>query len=223
MPKPDAATKHKHESYGLLSFNRSGQQRSVPLFGAHIRHGHTISLVLHRAEEHRHLASSTYMTTERLIEVEMSEAQFGRLITNMNTGGGVPVTIRFDGQQRCAEPPVYSERQRIREELRERVEGVVSDFDADIEEIEQLFGDKGNVGKTARADILKKLRSMQQRLRNNVPFVHERFDEAVEETVTAAMAEIEAHVTQAALKLGVGSLGGVSRANLLGEGEEGQP
>ena len=44
---------------------------------------------------------------------------------------------------------------------------------------------------------------MQQALRSNVTFIHEQFDESVEETVTAAMAEVEAHVAHIFTTLGL--------------------
>ncbi len=218
MPKPEK-TKHEHESYGMLSINRSSQETRTSLFGSSIRHGHTVSLVLSRAVEYRSLSDSHYHATERLYEVVMSEAQFVRLITNMNTGGGVPVTISYDGEKLCEDPPVYSERQRIREELKDRVEGIVSGFNDDIAAIERLFTEKGSIGKGDRAEILKKLHSMQQQLRNNVPFIHEQFDEAVEETITTAMAEIEAHHREAATRLGLKALQ-EGTANLLPEDTE---
>jgi hypothetical protein len=222
MALPDTEV-HEHESYAVLGFTRSQQSRRVPLFGSPIEHGHTITFVLRRAEEHRASSYSSYYATERLIEGEMSEAQFARLITTMNTGDGVPVTLRYVGGKRCEAPPVFSERQRIREELQEGVERIAGDFDSDIEEIERIF-EKASVGKGDRETILKKMRSMQQRLRSKIPYIHEQFDEAVEETVTAALAEVEAHVTNAAQKLGVEALQNIPRStHLLGDAEtEGQ-
>lgn len=213
MAKPERA-ENSHESYGVLSFKRSSQSRRVRLFGSPLRHAHTVSFTLSRAVEMREPGMSRFHPTNLLIEAEMSEVQFARLITGAHTGG-VPVTIRFEGGRLCEEPPAFNERSRVGEELKAKVESIAGDFDDDVAEIERLFGEKGNVGKGARDAILKKLRSMQQRLRSGVPYLHEQFEAATEETVAEAVAEVAAHAREAAGRGGEVGVG--ARALLAGE------
>jgi hypothetical protein len=196
-----------HESFGVLHASRSQQSRSVPLFGSAIRHGHTVTLAISRGRLVRHHALSyeSYFAGERLIEVEMSSLQWGEFVSGMNLGAGTPVTIRYFGGKRCEDPPYFSERARIREELREKVEGVVGQFDEDIKEVAGIF-EKGSVGKGDRERILRMMRSMQQRLKNSVPYIHEQFDEALAESVVAAKAEVDAHLSHRAQGLGLDAL-----------------
>ena len=85
--------RRSHPSYGMMCFSRitGGDPH---LFGTSIKHNDKISLVLRTAEYDRSLNQNWYYGKKELFEVEMSYTQFVELITHMNMGSGVPVTIK---------------------------------------------------------------------------------------------------------------------------------
>ena len=104
-------------AYGMLSFSRvSGGDPN--LFGSSVEHDHKISLVLKRGEVSRDLNSDWYMGNETLFEVEMSYSQFAELISSMNVGDGVPVTIRHvKGEETPPPVTLVNKRRQFRDEF----------------------------------------------------------------------------------------------------------
>lgn len=82
-----------HESYGLAQFSRIGG-KSGKLFGSSIEHQHFIELTISRASRSRQFQHDHYMPDQELISVFMSPTQFAELLTSLNVGTGVPVTIK---------------------------------------------------------------------------------------------------------------------------------
>ena len=82
----------KHPSYGMLSFHRV-HGAATPLFGSSVQHRDTIRLTLKEGEVKRSLNTDWYFGGKQLFEVEMSLSQFAELITSLNMGDGIPVTI----------------------------------------------------------------------------------------------------------------------------------
>lgn len=204
----DGDTKHTHPSYGMVQFNRRSNGRPGYLFGSAVTdHYHTVSLSISTGcAIEDDLGERRYRAERRIVEVELSAAQFAEAITTMNVGDGVPCTIRRLEGQLVDEPPKpktdversHAAFEAKMAELGRRVDKMV----ADIDRVTEARG----LSKAARKDILDATYKVAQEVRDNIPFYLRLFTEAAERIVTAKKAEADAWLTSAIHRAGVASL-----------------
>ena len=88
----------KNPAYGMLAFHRvTGGDPN--LFGSSVSHNQKIMLTLKEGSISRELNTDWYSGGKTLFEVEMSYTQFAELISAMNVGDGIPVTIRYTNEK----------------------------------------------------------------------------------------------------------------------------
>lgn len=205
----------KHESFGLLSIGRTtGTPRS--LFGSTIRHGNTITLAIYEADVSRNYQKDWYHQRRQLIEIEMSTSQFAEAITTLNCGTGIPVTLRNVVGSHKAYPPAVDFKERAKTELQEEMGELAEKINNLSKDAKEILGRKGSTIKADEKEkILKDLMFLVQEVRNNIPFAHECFQEAVETTVSHAKAEVDSCFTAMREKLGQAVLDGKIEVPLL--------
>jgi hypothetical protein len=187
-----------HPSYGLLQISRATGGRGA-LFGSSVKHQHFIMLRIHRGEARWDLHHTWYSDTGLpLIEVAMSPAQFAEAITSMNMGPGVPCTIQYVGNERQPEPPFTNVRDQYKEEFEQEMTDLQAKVLENTGELEEILAKK-SLTKADRDRIRQMMGLVYRKLKDSVPFIHGQFDEAMEKTVTAAKAEVEAFALHAAL------------------------
>jgi hypothetical protein len=201
----DGSTTDYHESYGVALFSRR-TGGAYNLFGSSIKHGQTIALTISRASKKRDLHQDWIHGEEELIEVLMSPNQFAQMITSMNVGSGVPCTIQYVMAKRMEECPSVEMREQFVDEFKKDVRKVMKDADTIVAEVTEMFKNKQNITKSDRADILAKIGQIMQHVKSNMPFVHSQFNEAMDDTVTEAKAEVEAFVSNKITSLGIEAL-----------------
>jgi hypothetical protein len=208
-------TPETHESYGLLSLSRvTGTPRA--LFGSTIQHGDTIQLSISKGELTRSYQQNRYMDREELIEVEMSAAQFAEAITTLNVGCGVPVTLRRVAGKQIAEPPSVDFKERAKNELKEEMGELAKRIDTLAKDAKEILERKGAPIKAEeKKKILDDLYALVTEVRSNIPFAHECFQGAVDETVVHAKAEVDACLTTMRERLGQQVLDGKISVPLL--------
>ena len=195
-----------HESFDLLSLSRChGTPRS--LFGSTIKHGDTITLSISEGKLYRDFQRNRYHNGQGFIEVEMSQSQFAEAITTLNVGCGVPVTIRHVAGKRMEEPPAVDFKERAKNELNSEMGELAERIDELSKDAKEILTRKGSPIKADEKEkLLKDLMFLVQEVRSNIPFAHECFQEAVEETVTHAKAEVDACLTSYRERLGQAAL-----------------
>ena len=194
--------REQHPSYGMIGFNRV-QATGTTLVGSEFRHQHFVTLRIHRAERHRDLSNDWWFSRECLIEVSLSEAQFVELIARPNTGDGVPCTLEWIMGETMPDPPEPKPiRERYRADMKHDAEECVKDLRVATTDLQKAV-DQGKINKTILRDIIGKLESAACSVDRGIPFVEEQFEEAMEATTRHAAAEIEATVTQTAIRLGL--------------------
>ena len=191
-----------HPSYALLSLSRTtGTPRS--LFGSTIRHGDTIVLTISEGKVYRDFQKNRYHSGKDFIEVEMSGSQFAEAITTMNVGCGVPVTLRHVNGQDMPQPPAVDFKERAKSELKAEMGELAERIDELSKDAVAILSRKGTPIKADEKEkILKDLMFLVQEVRSNIPFAHECFEEAVEETVVHAKAEVDSCLTAMRERLG---------------------
>lgn len=184
--------KEKHESYGMLQFSRMTSSHGRPLFGSSIQHKDTIIMTLKEGEVLRHLNNDYYFGSKEIVQVEMSYSQFAEVITAMNIGTGVPVTINYiQGKGSMEKCPFVDKKQQYEEEFAEHLEDIKKDANDIIREVKEIF-EKKSIGKGDKEEILKKLQRLETQIGSNTEFIYKQFNEQMEKTVTESKGEIEA-------------------------------
>ena len=195
----------KHESFGVAGFfRRTGGNYN--LFGSSIKHGSTVSLKIKRASRKRDLHQFWIHGEEELIEVLFSPNQFAQLLTSMNVGDGVPCTIQYVGRKKMDDCPAVETRELFVQEFEDDVQKAMNDARKICNEVTELLSGKGNITQADRKAIIGKLGNLMQHINSNMPFVQSQFNEAMDDTVTEARAEVEAFVDNKIRSLGIEAL-----------------
>lgn len=182
----------KHPSYGMLGFYRCQCSSSRPLFGSSIKHNNLIRLVLKSGSVKRDLHRDWYFGDKTLFEVEMSATQFADLISNMNCGDGVPVTIlRTETNFDIPECPFESKGEMHLNEFKESIDNNSECIKKSIDIVETLLNKK-SVTKKDREEILDLLYQVKMDISSNRNFQVKQFQEQMAKTTTEAKGEVEA-------------------------------
>lgn len=184
-----------HESFGMAGFSRSSiGGKGVYLFGSSIKHNSTITFRVHHAEVDRHLEQDWFHATDRLpiVEIEMSQSQFAEMITSMNMGDGVPVTIRSIYEHRTEPCPHESKRMQHSNEFKQSIRKTAESLKDAKVKMQKLIG---KLPKKDQEELLGTMQGFIQEIESNIPFYEDQFTRQMNKTVTEAKSEVEAFVT----------------------------
>jgi hypothetical protein len=195
-----------HPSYGLVQFNRKSGG-SGRLFGSSVENPTQVSLKISRGKRSTDYGKSWYFSSEDLIEVDLSPSQFSELLTSMNTGPGVPCTIRrFNGKGYTLPEETKSEVDRARDYHKTRLESFQTEINAKVEEIDKMLATKKTISKSDRAVIKDCLYNINRELHSNMPFYFDCFAESTDKVVAEAKSEIDGFVTHIVHQTGLEAL-----------------
>lgn len=193
--------RESHPAFGVATVTRAiGSNRA--LFQSDVEHHHTITLSIHRATRDRELNRDRVHPREELIEIEMSLAQWGSLVSSIGLGSGVPITIRATETDRMVDGLPYQPRlaenlDEVAATVEKTLAGVREKLDALTEAIEQKQGVK------AIRQALDSLNAAVNNAPANSKYAVTSLQEAAERVVSQARADIEAHVLSAAQATGI--------------------
>lgn len=194
-----------HESFGMLSSSRV-QRTERTLFGSSIPHSNTIRLSLSTARMERDLYSDRYIDDTQLVEVEMSQSHFAELITSLNIGGGVPITIRrLDGKHIFA-PEEINRRQVLEAEYLETVNEISNQYKKITENVSTLIDSKKLLNKAEKEELSRSVQSIGCLIISTMPFLSKDLNEHMDKTVLEAKCELDAFVQSRLNTLGIESL-----------------
>lgn len=214
----------KHPSFGQMSFTRVQCSHGQTLYGSDLQHNTVIKMELKRSVKRRGLNHDWYFGNETVASCSMSQNQFSELITSMNMGDGIPVTLEFTQEDGRIDPPDFSSKVDLHEEefkdMTKRVGAELIDLKNTMEE---LLSGSGTVKKEDRNIMLKKVQKAVQDLVSNMPYVEECFKESMDKVVTDAKGTIEAfyqhRVTEAGVKA-LAEMDGVEAPKLITRGDK---
>jgi hypothetical protein len=202
----DEETVLEHESFGQLSFHRIHAGTGKPLYGSALKHSEIIRMTLTKSKWVRSLHETRHYPQEILFEVDLSPQQFAEVITTMNMGGGIPVTIyRMMGKQ-LAECPHADERALFTKEFQQRINKVTGSAQKLMEKVQGLFAQKTPLKASEKSELLSLLSAIQIELQSNMKFAGDMFQETMEKTVSAGKQEIESFWRGVVEHLGVTKL-----------------
>ena len=218
--------KDVHPSYGMLAFHRvSGGDPN--LFGSSVLHNQKIQLTLKEGHVFRELNTNWYGGDRTLFEVEMSYTQFADLISAMNVGDGVPVTIRYTKETGPVEgKPIVNTRTQFLDEFEDKNAEAENELMKMITELQSIFSEKRPIKAAEREQILNMLNKLKMSLSSHNSFMLRQFDESMEKISTEAKGEVEAFVQNKMQSLALaamreqGEIGDISAQNpLITEGD----
>ncbi len=123
----------------------------------------------------------------------MSLSQFAELITSLNMGDGIPVTILSTEMQGKIEScPFESKAELHLKEFQEHLRKTYEKSRALLQQIKERFSDKKALTKKEKEEILTTLTTLSYDIESNVDFQLKQFQEQMEKTVQEAKGEIEA-------------------------------
>lgn len=192
-----------HPSFGMIGVSHVSST-GTNLFGSEFKHQHFITLKISNCELHRDLSRDWYFGKERLIEVSMSEAQFVEMVGRSNMGDGIPCTLSWiRGTGIIEQPPAPEPLQdRFKADMDRDVANCVRDLREATAELNTAI-ESGKIGKTSLREISKKLEYAACAVDRGIPFVRKSFQEEMEKVVNHAATEIEATVSNIAMRLGI--------------------
>ncbi|MEU7156114.1 hypothetical protein AB0A98_06670 [Streptomyces chrestomyceticus] len=184
-----------HPAFGVAVVRRrSGGGRS--LFQSDLLHNETIALSVHEATRGRDLSHDWVHPGRELVEIEMSLAQWGSLVSSVGLGSGVPVTIRRTEHDTFV--PQIPHQPRTAESLRE-VREVTDRMYAEVKTATAALHEAIHEKKGVRAtkEALNALERAVTDAGSNAHFTVDSLVEAGEQVVAQARADIEAHALEA--------------------------
>lgn len=183
-----------HPAFGFIRVSRV-QGGDPNLFMSNVQHEQRMSLVIGTAKMERAHHHDKHYSGRELIQVEMSTVQFADMMAGMNTGSGVPCTLRrvHDEQgQYVSVPGIDMENtvSRYSKEMKDKFRETGTRI-KDLAKTVRAAMEAAKVSKTKQDDILGPIESLATEIGSNLPFMAEMFRESVEELVQEAKAVVE--------------------------------
>lgn len=191
--------KKQHPSYGMMQLSRSSiGGTGTALFGSSIMHNDVIRLTITNGYMEQEDGQNRYYAKNGrrncIVEVDMSYTQFAEVITSLNMGDGVPVTITNIGGQPVPRCPYENKQKLMRKEVESTADGIARKLNQQAAEVKQLLDEKRVLSKSDREWIVDVLKSAGRKLSSDLPFLNELFQEQMDKTVTEAKGEFESYL-----------------------------
>lgn len=197
----------EHAAFGVVELHRI--QGSFPnLVGVDFEQGHAVSLRIKTARQSRTHGSTHFYGQELIAEVYMSETQFARMITGLNTAEATPVTIRYRQEGDLVSPEYPPKHMENFDDLAAEAVEPIADAVKALEQLVASFRDPKFSKATARGLAEKALRE----LGSNYEFMVERGMENIREAGDRTKQEILAYGEQVVRQFGLDALGAAKAA-----------
>jgi hypothetical protein len=203
--------KPKHPAHGVVSIHRISGLTN--LFQSGFNHHNWIALTISRAKEFEgYGVDSSLMQDEQIIEIYLSEAQFARMITTPNMGGGTPCTInRFFANEELAKyngsiPDV--EKEDVKKTHKDKVKEAINERLGKVNELRKQIADWREAKHRPTLSELDELVSSidSLHLAANFAWMQRLMEEKMEATVAEGKTEIEAHIAHLAKQVGLDTI-----------------
>jgi hypothetical protein len=190
---------YKHPSFGLLSFCRTNGNSKF--FGSDATHDSYITLTLKKAKLDRSLSKDWMFEDGDLVNVRLTEMQFASLITSLNVGSGVPVTIEYLQGKVEKLPEVENRKDFVLRRVRDEVDKIQNQILPNQEKLKAIL-EKKSFNKEDKSAIHDLVYQSQRVISDSLPFYLKCFEEALGEMVTEAEIEAEAKIVNKINHLG---------------------
>lgn len=189
-----------HPAYGTVHVGRvSGHTQ---LFMSPFKHQNYMSLSIQRTTKHRSLAEDRTFSSHELIQINMSEAQWARMVSSAGMGAGTPCTINHVAGKMMPACPQQQDIEKFHKDTERYAEKAAEALDAAIATMQSLL-DKPSVTKAERRAVLDKLTSARLSLTSGLPHVVSMLRERMEHVVSEGKTELESFFQRTASRMGL--------------------
>ncbi|HVL40250.1 MAG TPA: hypothetical protein VM328_12745 [Fimbriimonadaceae bacterium] len=191
-PTVDEHGREHHPAFGWAQVSRVSQgPRGAALFDSDIRHQQYVTLRVGRSTRERNLKQDwIHGDGTSIVEIAMSMAQWGALVSSFNTSG-VPATLIYVNGERM--PDLPSDDSRLALSVAETERAADDAFDTikvALAAVKEAF--ERNAGRKEMKALLWSLEAATRNATPNVRYAAESLSEHVENVVTKAKFDIEA-------------------------------
>lgn len=177
-----------HPAFGGIDVGFISTTPSATLFGSDVQHSDIVRLTISTMSRTRSLGTDRHYPEQRLIEVDMSQAQWAAIVS----GGGrgtKPCTLRYTKEQGSIPGLEFHSRLATSaQEVRDAAQKSLAKVEAAYQALEDL-GEKAGV--KARREAMRQLRLAIEGAPRNMQFAADSLTAHVEDVVTKARADIE--------------------------------
>lgn len=198
-PTVDEYGSEVHPAWATIGAYR-GQSTGTYLFDSDVKHQNTVTIRLYEANRKRDLHHDWIHGGKEIMEVELSEAQWASFVSAMNSGSGVPCTLRYTKEGGYTDD--FPHVARLGETMAETHAAAQGAFD-DIREAFAAYEALPNSPAKAKREALNTLRARIENAVPNVDYAGKVLIEHAEDVVQKSKADIEAFVVQKAAQLGL--------------------
>ena len=202
-----SSTVSRHPAYGLLAIRRQSGGR-VFFASGQKKHHHFITLTVNRAQHKRNHTLDWYSTDQcdgpsEIVEISMSEAQWGQALSTMNVGDGVPCTIMtVAGEPQARLPPPPDSAESFRADLKKMMARSTSAAEALVSSLKET----PVAGKKRQADLVAAAERIHEQMLDGMAFVASRFTEHMEETTAKSKTELASYAAALVHQMGLDAI-----------------
>lgn len=187
----------EHESWLMIRANNISSTPGAVLFDSEIQHQHYIYVSISRCTRKRGLNRDWKHATKLLLEMSMSQAQWGAFVSSFGNGSGVPATLTFlSGQGMVPQAPRESYFDKSHQEVKDAGTKALEEIRRAANDLSGAF--VGGATKKVLKEKIFHLNAMIQNGPANMEFAAKSLTEHVENVVTKARADIESMAATAA-------------------------
>lgn len=200
-------TRYTHPAFGTVVISNPHGHIGT-LFGSDIGHHSVIKLTINTAILERDLSRDWIFSDKKVVEIELSHAQFAEMITSPGKGGGTPCTIRYrpDPEAKLVELPwikkIESKHETLRKEVKASAREGLESVKAQVDQLGAMLKDgKLKIGEVR--ELHRQLALLMDNIPSNLECTVQSAEEALESATSAAKIEVEAYVQATAHRLGL--------------------
>lgn len=203
QPTVDQYGADTHPAFATIGASRGsyGGEGTV-LFDSDVKHRQTVTITVHEATRRRQGGHDyVHGGSRRVVEVELSEAQWASFVSSMNVGNGVPCTLR--GRDSNWDIPGLPYDPRLAHSMAEVKEGAERTFGPIQDAVAAYDALDSKATAKQKREALDAIRDAVRHASANLTYASKVLAGHAEDVVQKARADVEAMVVQKATQLGL--------------------
>ena len=191
----------KKSPKGLIKFSRVNG--NIDCFGSEYQSESYVQLEIVEANVQKNIGKKTYISGKNVVKLRITNHQFSELITNLNNGLNIPCTLevvkgeRMD-RYKLEDTTMYDYKDstlELSKECFELVEKITT-------QLEELSNAKS--ASKAKINVIKRdVDNLHTRLKNDIPWLQNRFNEEMLNVLSMIKQEASAWIEHKLIKLGL--------------------
>lgn len=199
----------KHPCFGLARFSRVFGYSGF-MFGSDVQSDNFIELTINHAERVQgDYRVHYYDYGKPIVRLKMTQTQFAELLTNMNIGNGVPVTLEAVNGEQIEQFDLNEAKNHLdelKEDFKERSKKTVNSLIETSNALKRIINKK-NLSKKDQEDAMILLDRYITEIRSNMPFFIKLYKEETADIVQRAKSELDGMIQSCVIRAGVKALG----------------